>query len=81
MPEPKEAVLLTDAQLKSMSNIQSTLLKGISDVAKLGGLAAKSWDKVTWGRSSSMRNDIGDVVTYKDDLSVALDPRETKLSE
>ena len=78
MRELKETVILTDAQLKSLSNIQSALLKGISNVVKLGGLAAKSWDKVTWGRSSSVRGDMGDLITYKDDLSVSLDPREVK---
>jgi hypothetical protein len=81
MPD-KEGIVLSDNQLKSMQSVQSLLLKGILDVAKQGPLTAGAWDKVSgsWGRSSSIRNDLGDLIPIRDDINVILDTQALKKS-
>lgn len=65
---------LNDKEIDVLAKVQSRLIQSLVETSKIAE-KAKGWDKITWGRSSSMKAELGRLVKLEDTLEIGLDQR------
>ena len=65
---------LNDKEIDMLAKVQSKLIQSFVDEAKILNVA-KSWDEITWGRSSSKEAELGKLIRLEDKIQIGMDPR------
>jgi len=66
---------LNDKEIDVLTKVQSKLMQSFVEKAKILD-AAKSWDEISWGRSSSMEAELGRLIRLEDKIQIGMDPRQ-----
>ena len=66
---------LNDKEIDMLAKVQSKLIQSFVETSKIAEKDIKSWDKITWGRSSSKEAELGRFIKLEDKLEIGLDQR------